>query len=150
LVNQSSNRLHKELVYRATPFVLTSILLLMIIPIKEISFIQNMNVGLIVITAILFIDGILLIIEGFRNLPDAGSKIAKTGAMFFFIVGAGVLLFGLTLITDTYNPFENKTSFEIVTILSVILGITVLVQFTAIFPFLFQKKNLAHLLKSGF
>ena len=148
--NQSSNQLHKELVYRATPFILTSILLIMILPIKELSSIQNMNVGLIVVSAILFIDGILLIIEGFRNLPDAGSKVAKTGAIFFFIVGAGVLLFGLTLITDTYNPFENKTSIEIVTILSVILGITVLVQFTAIFPLFFHKRNLGHLVKSGF
>ena len=147
--NQSSNQLHKELVYRATPFILTSILLLMILPFKELSFIQNMNVGLIVISAILFIDGILLIIEGFRNLPDAGSKVAKTGAMFFFIVGAGVLLFGGSIFTE-YNPFENKTSIEIVTILSVILGITVLVQFTAIFPLFFHKRNLGHLVKSGF
>ena len=108
-----------------------------------------MNVGLIVVSTILFIDGILLIIEGFRNLPDAGSRIAKTGAMFFFIVGVGVLIFGISVFTE-YNPFENKTSIEIVTILSIILGITVLVQFTAIFPFIFQKRNLAHLLKSGF
>lgn len=147
--NQSSNQLHKELVYRATPFILTSILLIMILPFKELSSIQNMNVGLIVVSTILFIDGILLIIEGFRNLPDAGSRIAKTGAMFFFIVGVGVLIFGISVFTE-YNPFENKTSIEIVTILSIILGITVLVQFTAIFPFIFQKRNLAHLLKSGF
>ena len=148
--NQSSNQLHKELVYRATPFILTSILLIMILPIKELSSIQNMNVGLIVISAILFIDGVLLIIEGFRNLPDAGSKVAKTGAIFFFIVGAGVLLFGGSIFTE-YNPFENKTSIEIVTILSVILGITVLVQFTAIVPFaFFHKRNLAHLAKSWF
>jgi CDP-diglyceride synthetase len=136
-------------VYRATPFILTSILLIMILPFKELSSIQNMNVGLIVVSTILFIDGILLIIEGFRNLPDAGSRIAKTGAMFFFIVGVGVLIFGISVFTE-YNPFENKTSIEIVTILSIILGITVLVQFTAIFPFIFQKRNLAHLLKSGF
>lgn len=135
--------------YRATPFILTSILLIMILPFKELSSIQNMNVGLIVVSTILFIDGILLIIEGFRNLPDAGSRIAKTGAMFFFIVGVGVLIFGISVFTE-YNPFENKTSIEIVTILSIILGITVLVQFTAIFPFIFQKRNLAHLLKSGF
>ena len=147
--NQSSNQLHKELVYRATPFILTSILLIMILPIKELSSIQNMNVGLIVISAILFIDGVLLIIEGFRNLPDAGSKVAKTGAIFFFIVGAGVLIFGGSIFTE-YNPFENKTSIEIVTILSVILGITVLVQFTAIFPLFFHKRNLGHLVKSGF
>ena len=149
MTNQSSNQLHKELVYRATPFILTSILLIMILPIKELSSIQNMNVGLIVVSAILFIDGILLIIEGFRNLPDAGSKVAKTGAIFFFIVGAGVLLFGGSIFTE-YNPFENKTSIEIVTILSVILGITVLVQFTAIFPLFFHKRNLGHLVKSGF
>ena len=135
--------------YRATPFILTSILLIMILPFKELSSIQNMNVGQIVVSTILFIDGILLIIEGFRNLPDAGSRIAKTGAMFFFIVGVGVLIFGISVFTE-YNPFENKTSIEIVTILSIILGITVLVQFTAIFPFIFQKRNLAHLLKSGF
>ena len=147
--NQSSNQLHKELVYRATPFILTSILLIMILPIKELSSIQNMNVGLIVVSAILFIDGVLLIIEGFRNLPDAGSKVAKTGAIFFFIVGAGVLIFGGSIFTE-YNPFENKTSIEIVTILSVILGITVLVQFTAIFPLFFHKRNLGHLVKSGF
>ena len=149
MTNQSSNQLHKELVYRATPFILTSILLIMILPIKELSSIQNMNVGLIVISAILFIDGVLLIIEGFRNLPDAGSKVAKTGAIFFFIVGAGVLIFGGSIFTE-YNPFENKTSIEIVTILSVILGITVLVQFTAIFPLFFHKRNLGHLVKSGF
>ena len=149
MTNQSSNQLHKELVYRATPFILTSILLIMILPIKELSSIQNMNVGLIVVSAILFIDGVLLIIEGFRNLPDAGSKVAKTGAIFFFIVGAGVLIFGGSIFTE-YNPFENKTSIEIVTILSVILGITVLVQFTAIFPLFFHKRNLGHLVKSGF
>ena len=149
-INQNSAKLYKELAYRATPFVLTSIILLMILPIDELGFIQNANLGILLVSTILFIDGILLIVEGFRNLPDAGSKVAKTGAMFFFAIGAGILLFGITVFTGNYDPFDNKSDIEIITILSVLLGITVFIQFVAIFPLFFHKKNLAHLTKSGF
>ena len=148
--NQNSAKLYKELAYRATPFVLTSIILLMILPIDELGFIQNANLGILLVSTILFIDGILLIVEGFRNLPDVGSKIAKTGAMFFFAIGAGILLFGITIFTGTYDPFENKSDIEIITVLSVLLGVTVFIQFVAIFPLFFHKKNLAELVKSGF
>lgn len=148
--NQNSAKLYKELAYRATPFVLTSIILLMIIPIDDLGFIQNANLGILLVSTILFIDGILLIVEGFRNLPDAGSKVAKTGAMFFFAIGAGILLFGITVFTGNYDPFDNKSDIEIITVLSVLLGITVFIQFVAIFPLFFHKKNLAHLAKSGF
>ena len=142
--------LRKELIYRTIPFVLTTIILLMILPIDELEFIQSMNLGILLASTILLIDGILLIVEGFRNLPDVGSKIAKTGAMFFFAIGAGILLFGITIFTGTYDPFENKSDIEIITVLSVLLGVTVFIQFVAIFPLFFHKKNLAHLAKSGF
>ena len=122
----------------------------MIIPIDDLGFIQNANLGILLVSTILFIDGILLIVEGFRNLPDAGSKVAKTGAMFFFAIGAGILLFGITVFTGNYDPFDNKSDIEIITVLSVLLGITVFIQFVAIFPLFFHKKNLAHLAKSGF
>ena len=143
--------LSKELIYRTIPFVLTTIILLMILPIDELGFIQNMNLGILLASTILFIDGILLIVEGFRNLPDSGTKVAKTGAMFFFVIGAGILVFGLTIFTGNYDPFENKNSLEIATILSILLGITALIQFVAFAPFaIFHKRNLAHLMKSGF
>ena len=121
--------LRKELIYRTIPFVLTTIILLMILPIDELEFIQSMNLGI---------------------LLDVGSKIAKTGAMFFFAIGAGILLFGITIFTGTYDPFENKSDIEIITVLSVLLGVTVFIQFVAIFPLFFHKKNLAELVKSGF
>ena len=142
--------LRKELIYRIIPFVLTSIILLMILPIDELEFIQSMNLGILLASTILLIDGILLIVEGVRNLPDSGTKVAKTGAVFFFAIGAGILLFGITVFTGNYDPFDNKSDIEIITVLSVLLGITVFIQFVAIFPLFFHKKNLAHLTKSGF
>ncbi len=143
--------LRKELIYRIIPFVLTSIILLMILPIDELGFIQNMNLGVLLVSTILLIDGILLIVEGVRNLPDVGSKGAKTGAIIFFVIGGGILIFGIGIITGEYDPFENKNDIEIITVLSVLLGVTVLIQFIAFAPFaIFHKRNLAHLIKSGF
>ena len=143
--------LRKELIYRIIPFVLTSIILLMILPIDELEFIQSMNLGILLASTILLIDGILLIVEGVRNLPDSGTKVAKTGAVFFFAIGAGILVFGIAIFSGEYDPFENKSDVEIITILSVLLGATVLIQFIAFAPFaIFHKRNLAHLMKSGF
>jgi len=149
--NQTSAMLRKELIYRIIPFVLTSIILLMILPIDELEFIQSMNLGILLASTILLIDGILLIVEGVRNLPDSGTKVAKTGAVFFFAIGAGILVFGIAIFSGEYDPFENKSDVEIITILSVLLGVTVLIQFIAFVPFaIFHKRNLAHLMKSGF
>ncbi len=150
MANQSSAKLRKELAYRATPFVFTSIFLLMILPFKELGIIQNMSVGILFASVILFIDGILLVIEGFRNMPDAGSSVAKTGAIFFFVIGAGLLLFGGAIFSGNYDPFVNQSNIEIAVVLSVLLGLTILIQLLAIFPLFFHKRNLAHLAKSGF
>jgi len=70
--------------------------------------------------------------------------------MFFFGIGVAILIFGITIFTGNYDPFENKSDIEIITILSVLLGVTVFIQFVAIFPLFFHKRNLGHLAKSGF
>ena len=148
--NQLDVLLKKDTFYRAVPLILTTIFFLMVAPIPQLQIFQALSPLLIFTGTVLLIDGIILIFEFFRNLPDAGNHIgAKTGAYMFLVMGVVVLAFGVGSITGFYDPFENvQSNAELTVLLAVVLGLTAVVQYTSVHPFLFTKKrSLAHQLR---
>lgn len=122
----------------------------MVAPIPQLQVFQALSPLLIFTGTILFIDGIVLIFEFFRNLPDAGNHLgAKSGAYMFLTMGIIVLAFGVGSLTGFYDPFAHATgNIEITLLLAVILGLTAIVQYTSVHPFLFsKKKNLSHMIR---
>ena len=139
----------KDFLYRSIPLVITALFFFMIAPIPQLAFMRNVEPVMLFAGTILFVDGIILIVEMFRNLPDAGNHMgAKTGAYLFGIMGAIVLIFAVAIITDQYNPFDNMGENAIILTLTAILGITAIVQYASIHPMLFHgKKNLAKVIR---
>lgn len=151
MVNQQSILKKQGIFYRAVPLIITTIFFFMIAPIEQLSFFQALNPLLIFVGTILFIDGIVLFFEMFRNLPDASNHAgAKTGAYLFGIMGIILLVIGTGSITGFYDPFASMGSDAITLLLSAVLGITIIIQYISIHPILFQgKRNLSHAIRTA-
>ena len=150
--NQTNVLLKKDTFYRAVPLILTTIFFFMVAPIPQLEIFQALSPLLIFTGTILLIDGIVLIFEFFRNLPDAGNHLgAKSGAYMFLVMGMIVLAFGVGSITGFYDPFANvQSNYEITLLLTAVLGLTAMVQYVSVHPFLFtKKKSFAHMARSG-
>ncbi len=152
MVNQSKVLLNQDIMYRAIPLTVTIVLFLMIAPIPALSFMRNIDPVLMLAGLILFIDAVVLLVEFFRNLPDAGSHNgAKTGAYMFLVMSIILFIFGgATMFFDDYNPFANASGDITNLTLTAILGITALVMYTSVHPLLFTKSNtLAHAIRKS-
>ena len=145
----------KDIFYRAVPLILTTIFLLLSLGnlgIDELSMLSALNPLLVLVGTILFIDGIVLIFEFFRNLPDAGNHLgAKSGAYMFLGMGIIVIAFGIGSITGFYDPFTgSQNNYEITLLLVAVLGLTAIVQYISVHPFLFtNKRSASHMIRSG-
>jgi hypothetical protein len=151
MVDQISVLAKKDVLYRSVPLVFTAIFFLMIAPIPQLQFIRNVDPVVIFSGTLLFVDGLILIVEMFRNLPDARNHLgAKTGAYLFGIMGIIVFAFGFVSITGLYDPFIDTDATTTNLTLTAILGITSIVMYSSVHPMIFHgKRNLASLVRSS-
>ena len=152
MVNQQSVLKKQGIFYRAVPMIITTVFFFLVVPLEQFSGFQALSPLLVLTGLILFIDGIVLFFEMFRNLPDAGNHAgAKTGAYLFGIMGIILLALGIGSLTGYFDPFDNLGNYEVTLLLTVVLGITMIIQYISIHPILFMgKRNASHAIKTGY
>jgi len=151
MVNQQSVLKKQGIFYRAVPMIITVVFFFMVAPFEQLSLFQALNPLLVLTGLVLFIDGIVLFFEMFRNLPDANNHAgAKTGAYLFGIMGIILLALGIGSLTGYYDAFDDLNNYEITLLLTVVLGITIIIQYVSIHPILFMgKRNASHAIRTG-
>ena len=147
--NQITILARKDLLFRAVPLLFTVIFFLQIAPIPQLQFMRNVDPIQIWSSTLLLVDGFVLVIEFFRNLPDVGNHLgAKSGAYIFLIMGIIAFLFGIFTLSGIYDPFANTSEAVTNTTLTIMLGLTSVIMYASVHPALFhQKKNLAKLIR---
>lgn len=149
MVNQLTVIASKDLLYRAVPLVFTLLFFLQIAPFKELYFMRNIEPVQLWSGTLLFIDGFVMIVEFFRNLPDAGNHLgAKSGAYIFLIMGIIAFGFGFASVTGLYDPLASMSEPVSNTTLTILLGLSSVILYASVHPSIFhQKRNLAKLIR---
>ena len=149
MVNQISFIVKKDILFRAVPLIFTVIFFLQIAPFPQLQFMRNVEPIQVWSGTLLLINGFVMVIEYFRNLPDAGNHLgAKSGAYIFLIMGIIAFLFGFATTTGLYDPFANASETVVNTTLTILLGLSAVILYASVHPSLFhQKHTLAKLLR---
>ena len=149
MVNQISVIASKDLLYRSVPLVFTLLFFMQIAPFKELYFMRNVEPVLLWSGTLLLIDGFVMLVEFFRNLPDTGNHLgAKSGAYIFLVMGLIAFVFGIASLTGLYDPLADMSPSVANTTLTILLGLSTIILYASVHPSIFhQKRNLAHLLR---
>ena len=140
----------KFILMKSVLLVFSVLFFLMIAPIPQLEVIRNIDPVLLWSGSLLLFVGLVLLIEFFRNLPDAGNHTgAKTGAYMFLVLGVIALLYGILTFTGTYNAFEFAGTTDIPNFgLTILLGIVSAILYASIHPEIFHHKTLAKHIKA--
>ncbi len=150
MVNQNNILLDKSILFRAVPLVFTVLFFVQIAPIPQLQFIHNAEPIVLWSSTLLFIVGLVFIVEFFRNLPDTGNHNgAKTGAYMFLVMGLIAFGFGFADIAGIYDPFSNNND-TLNLLLSLLLGLSSIILYISLHPSIFhRKRTLAQLVRSS-
>lgn len=136
---------------KLVPLVFTLILFFYLLPIAQLDTLREADPLVIFTSVILFIAGIVLLIDFGRNWNDAKSHNgAKSGSMPFLIMGIALFLFGIAELTGIYNIYTdagNETTLNI--ILVILLGGASAVLYYGAHPEIVHRKTTAKAIRTA-
>lgn len=74
-------------------------------------------------SSILFFGGLVLIYEGFNNMPKKGSTIGTAGFIFFFIFAFGNIIFSLVTFFELYDPLTDDGDINLILQMIIVVDI---------------------------
>ena len=141
----------KAIMMKLVPLVFTLVLFFILLPVAQLDTLRAVDPIVIFTSIILFIAGIVLLIEFARNWNDAKQHNgAKSGAITFLVTGIAIFLFGLVELFGQYNIYENAGKENALNIVLVILlGIASIMLYAGAHPEIRHRKTLAKAIRTS-
>ena len=136
---------------KLVPLVFTTILFFILFPVEQVDVLRDTDPLAIFTAVILFVAGIVLLIDFARNWADAKNHNgAKSGAIVFLIMGIALMLYGGAELFGFYNIYTdagNETALNI--ILVILLGGASIMLYAGAHPEIVHRKTLAKSIRQG-
>lgn len=139
----------KSILYKLVLLVLNLILFFYLLPIAELNTLRMINPLVLLTSTIIFLTGIALLIEFFRNWSDAKEHNgARSGSAPFLIMGIALFLFGIAYFFGGYNIYAGAGQENALNVVLVILlgGASVVLYYGA-HPEIFHGKTIARAIR---
>lgn len=133
------------------PLVFTLVLFFILLPIAQFDTLRQADPLVIFTSIILFVAGIVLLIDFVRNLNDAKSHHgAISGSIPFLVMGIALFLYGFAELFGLYNIYigaGQETALNI--ILVILLGGASAVLYYGAHPEIFHRKTIAKAIRTS-